>query len=45
MVQIGLARIHRARGDYEAAAREHAVLTTLDPAGAQSLEPALFSVW
>ena len=45
MVHIGLARVHLARGDYEAAAREYAVLTTLDPAGAQALEPAFFSVW
>jgi tetratricopeptide (TPR) repeat protein len=45
MVHIGLARVHLALGDYEAAWREYAILTTLDPAGAQSLEPALFSVW
>lgn len=45
MVHVGLARVHLARGDYEAAAREYAVLTTLDPAGAMALEPAFFSVW
>jgi tetratricopeptide (TPR) repeat protein len=45
MVHVGLARVHLARGDYEAAAREYAVLTTLDPAAAQALEPAFFSVW
>jgi tetratricopeptide (TPR) repeat protein len=45
MVHVGLARIHLARGDYEAAAREYAILTTLDPAAAQVLEPAFFSVW
>ena len=45
MVHIGLARVHLARGDYEAAARDYAVLTTLDPAGARALEPAFFSVW
>jgi len=45
MVHVGLARIHLARGDYEAAAREYAVLTTLDPASAMALAPAFFSVW
>ena len=45
MVHVGLARVHLARGDYEAAAREYAVLTTLDPAAARALEPAFFSVW
>ena len=45
MVHIGLARVHLALGDYEAAAREYAVLAKLDPAGAQVLEPAFFSVW
>ena len=45
MVHVGLARVHLARGDYEAAAREYAILTTLDPAAAQALEPAFFSVW
>ena len=41
----GMARVYLARGDYEAAAREYALLTTLDPAAAQALAPAFFSVW
>ena len=44
-VHIGLARVHLALGDYEAAAREYALLATLYPAGAKALEPAFFSVW
>ena len=44
-VHIGLARVHLARGDHEAAAREYALLTRFDPAGAKALEPAFFSVW
>jgi tetratricopeptide (TPR) repeat protein len=44
-VHIGLARVHLALGDYEAAAREYALLITFFPAGAKALEPAFFSVW
>jgi len=45
MVHVGLARVHLARGNYEAASREYTVLTTLDPAAARALEPAFFAVW